>query len=337
MSVTFLGHGPAVTVQDMGRLGLIADGLSRGGAMDRLALLEATALLQRPRILPALEIAGFGGRFRFDIDTRIALTGAPMVATLNGQGLAWNQTHHIPKGAELELGACKSGSYGYLTFAGGMQTPLHLGSQATHLMAGIGCNLVPGDRLPIGPDPDLGAPQLGLTVDQRTEGGVLHVVAGPQTDLFDDATRTAFFGATFTKSNRANRQGVGFDHPDLKFTSSVAAGLASDFIMQGDIQQTGDGVPYVLMAECQTMGGYPRIGTVIPADLPKLAQAQPGKSFSFKLISHEEAEARQKSEAEVLKALRGQVAPVVRNPADMGDLLSYQLISGITAGDDLEG
>ena len=337
MSVIFQGNGPAITIQDLGRPGQIAAGLSRGGAMDRLALFEATALLGAAHVLPALEIAGFGGTFSFKATTRIALTGAPMVASLDGAPLAWNQTHLIPAGARLDLGACRAGSYGYLTFAGGIESPLHLGSQAAHLMAGIGAVLAKGAEITFAQDPDPNAVQMGLTSENRFDGGVLHVVSGPQTDLFDAATQKAFFEAEFTKSNRANRQGIGLDHPSLKFGTDQAAGLASDFIMQGDIQQTGDGVPYVLMAECQTMGGYPRIGTVVPDDLPKLAQAQPGKPFRFKLISRKEAEARTKSEADQLSALRSKCAPVVRNPADMRDLLSYQLISGVTAGQDPEG
>ncbi|WP_370228407.1 biotin-dependent carboxyltransferase family protein [Cognatishimia sp.] len=336
MSVLFHGNGPAISIQDLGRPGQIAAGLSRGGAMDRLALFEAAALLQAPQVLPALEVPGFGGAFTFQTTTRIALTGAPMAATLDGSTLAWNRTHLIPAGAKLTLGACVHGSYGYVTFAGGIESPVHLGSQAAHLMAGIGQVLSPGAEICIGADPDHDAAQMGLVPDARLDGGVLHVVAGPQTDLFETETQQAFFAATFTKSNRANRQGIGLDHPSLKFGTDQAAGLASDFIMQGDIQQTGDGVPYVLMAECQTMGGYPRIGTVIPDDLPKLAQAQPGKPFTFKLISRDDAESRSKSEADILKGLRAKVAPVVRNPADMSDLLSYQLISGVTAGHDPE-
>ncbi|MCH2250681.1 MAG: urea amidolyase [Cognatishimia sp.] len=337
MSVTFLGNGPAITIQDLGRPNQIAAGLSRGGAMDQLALLEAAALLQSPSVLPALEIAGFGGAFKIETQTRIALTGSPMAASLEGLPLAWNHTHMIPAGATLQLGACRSGSYGYLTFAGGIKSPPHLGSQSAHLMAGIGAALAPGERIEINQDPDPDAAQMALATEPRFDGGILHVVAGPQTDLFDEATQTAFFSAEFTKSNRANRQGVGLDHPSLKLGTDLAAGLASDFIMQGDIQQTGDGVPYVLMAECQTMGGYPRIGTVVPKDLPKLAQAQPGTRFIFKLVSRAQAEALAKTEAEQLKALRAKVTTVVRNPADMSDLLSYQLISGVTAGHDPEG
>ena len=178
MSVTFLGNGPAITIQDLGRPNQIAAGLSRGGAMDQLALLEAAALLQSPSVLPALEIAGFGGTFKIETQTRIALTGSPMAASLEGLPLAWNHTHLIPAGSTLQLGACRSGIYGYLTFAVGTNSPTHLGSQSAHLMAGIGAALGPGERIEHDQDPDPGRGQQGLGAEARFGGGHVPGVRG---------------------------------------------------------------------------------------------------------------------------------------------------------------
>lgn len=334
--VRFFGPGPMVTVQDLGRPGLMASGLSRGGAMDRLALLEAAALLQSADVLPAFEIAGYGGSFEVSHDTRVALTGAPMAATLEGAPLIWNATHLIPAGARLTIGAALAGTYGYLACAGGIETPLVLGSQAMHLGAGIGQTLKPGDQIAIGLDPLPDAPQQRLDTKPRYSGGRVHMIAGPQTNLFPPATLADFLGARFTKSNRANRQGIALDHPSLQFASDKAAGLASDFIQPGDIQMTGAGVPYVLMSESQTTGGYPRIGTVIPKDLPIIAQAPTGAELQFELIDLESATAQHKSDDAVLAGLRAKVSPLLRDPTEMSDLLSYQLISGMTAGEDIE-
>jgi allophanate hydrolase len=99
---------------------------------------------------------------------------------------------------------------------------------------------------------------------------------------------------------------------------------------------TGDGVPYVLLSECQTMGGYPRIGTVIPQDLPRIAQATPGTALRFTPLGLEEADALWQDEADQLKALRRRVQPLRRDPHDIPDLLSYQLIGGVIRGDEPE-
>jgi allophanate hydrolase len=91
------------------------------------------------------------------------------------------------------------------------------------------------------------------------------ILAGPQTDLFSDADLERFHATPFRGKQHANRRGVKVDFEGAPFTPQNAHGIVSDIIVTGDIQMTGDGEPYVLMSECQTMGGYPRIGTVIPA------------------------------------------------------------------------
>ncbi|RMD94159.1 MAG: urea amidolyase, partial [Alphaproteobacteria bacterium] len=142
--------GPAITVQDMGRPGWLAEGLGRGGAMDRLALWEGAALLAQPETCAALEMGGMGGVFEATTDVEIALTGAPMSARIDGQPIAWNASHLLPAGARLEIGAVREGAWGYLHVAGGIATPPFLGSRAAHLVAGIGRAIRAGDRLPLG-------------------------------------------------------------------------------------------------------------------------------------------------------------------------------------------
>ena len=112
------------------------------------------------------------------------------------------------------------------------------------------------------------------------------------------------------------------------FFASDGLSIVSEVIVTGDIQVTGDGAPYVLMCESQTTGGYPRIATVIPCDLPKVAQAAVGAPLRFEFISLEEAIALETRARAALKALSGMVEPLVRDPHDIADLLSYQLISG---------
>lgn len=334
--LTIHSAGPGVTVQDLGRAGWTAQGLSRGGAADRLAVLEAAALLQADTQFAVLEMMGAGGVFSVDKPTRIALTGAAMQASIDGTAVQPNTTHLLPAGAELKIGGARQGVFGYLAFAGGIRTDPVMGSRATHLTAGLGRVLATGDTLPLGADPAPDTTAERLDVADRCSGGVIRLMPGPQTDLFDDATLAEFLATEFRRSPRGNRQGVRLDHDGAPFAAKGGLSVTSDLIVTGDVQLTGDGVPFVLLAECQTIGGYPRIGSVIPADLPRVAQAAPGTSMQFEMLTLAQADATAQSDHAILRSLRAACQPLIRDPHDIADLLGYQLIGGVTAGDDLE-
>ncbi|WP_417672653.1 biotin-dependent carboxyltransferase family protein [Pseudodonghicola sp.] len=323
-----LRAGPACTVQDMGRPGYLDRGLSRGGAADRLALAEGAALLGQSADLATLELAGLGGEFRAEGDLRIALTGAPMAAEIDGSPLAWNASHLLRDGEVLTLGAVRRGSYGYLHLGGGIDTPVVLGARATHLAAGLGRALAAGDVLPVGGDPGRRS-GLRLEVEDRFGGGTIRLIAGFQTPLFAAATIARFEAITFVRSPRASRMGMALDSEGEGFVAEGQRSILSEVILPGDVQMTGDGRPFVLLPECQTTGGYPRIGTVIPCDLPKVAQTPPGAPLRFVFVSREEALAAEMRQAAHLAALPGTVAPLVRDPRDIPDLLGYQLIGGV--------
>lgn len=319
-----------LSIQDEGRRGARALGLASGGAIDRLALLEAAALLgQAPGA--ALEMAGAGGRFRAEGALRIALTGAPMAARIDGAPVYWPGAHRLEDGQLLEIGTATRGVFGYLSFGGGIATPEWLGSHATSPAQGIGAALATGDRLPAGPDPG-GA--VGVTLDpaDRFGGGVVRVLTGPQSALFDDATRVRFAAIAFRRDTRGNRQGIRLAHDGEGFAAANQRVLVSDVVLPGDIQITGDGTPYVLMPDCQTTGGYPRIGTVVPDDLAIVAQAPPGSVLQIRVVDRAEAladwRARRRAETALPRALR----PIRRDPAQMHDLLSHQLVDGVTDG-----
>ena len=337
MTATAIFHrvGPGVTVQDLGRPGHIARGLSRGGATDRLAILEAAALLGLQSPVAAVEMAGTGGEISVTAPMRVALTGAPMRTTIDGRPLPWHASHLLEPGQRLSIGGAEAGVYGYLTFAGGIATEPWLGSRSAHLAAGIGARVRQGERLPIGVDPNPSEAQRIIDVDPRFSGGAIRVMPGPQSALFDQAVRQRFLEAEFTRAAEANRQGVKLAHDGEGFSAASGAGIASDFIGPGDIQMTGEGVPFVLLAECQTTGGYPRIASVIAADMPRIAQAPAGVTLRFTELTVEAADELFRSDEAVLSDLRRRTRPLTRNPHDIPDLLSYQLISGATPGDDL--
>lgn len=326
--------GPMASLQDLGRTGLTSVGLSPGGAMDPLALAEAAALLGLSAPQTAIEMALRGGTFRTTAPLRFALTGAPMAAQIDGRALVWPASHILNPGEVLTIGAATQGTFGYLTPAPQILTPRWQDSHAAHLTVRVGALLNPGDQLPLGPDPTPDSPSLTLPPGDRFSGGTLRLMPGPQTKLFDAATRDRLTNTAFTRSPMASRQGTRLDHEGAPFATPHAAGLISDFITCGDVQMTGAGTPTLLMAECQTIGGYPRIGTVIAADRPRAAQAPPGAILRFSWVDMTTADRLYAPAAALLDALRRQTQPLRRNPADNPNLLTLQLISGVTRGDD---
>lgn len=338
MSRSLIVHaaGPGVTVQDFGRPGQLAVGLSRGGAADRLAILEGAALLGQDPGFAALELSGTGGSFEASQRIRIALTGAPMPAGANGRPLAWNASHRIEPGERIVIGSAKAGVYGYLHIGGGITTPALMGSRSAHLAAGIGGPILAGAQLPVGDDPGSGTGERALVARGRLAGGTIRILRTAQSDLFAETELARFAATTFTRDPHGNRQGIRLAFDGARFATASQLALLSEAVMPGDVQMTGDGVPFVLMPECQTTGGYPRIATVLPDDLPIVAQAAPGTRLRFRFLSLEEGLAAHKSEAAVLAALRSAVRPLVRDPRDIPDLLGYQLVGGVTAGRDLD-
>ncbi|MDG4650596.1 biotin-dependent carboxyltransferase family protein [Roseibacterium sp. SDUM158017] len=324
--------GPMMSLQDGGRPGLLAQGLSRGGAADRVALAEGAALLGQRGDVAALEMAGMGGVFEATCDTRIALTGAPMRATLAGAPLVWGASHWLRAGQTLEIGPVLAGGYGYLHVGGGFATDRVLGARGAHLAAGIGRVLASGDRLALGPDPG-GDAGLALPAYDRSGGGVLRAVAGPQTAMFDPDEIARFEATRFTRDARGNRMGVRLIPEGAGFHTQAGLSVLSEIVVPGDIQITGDGTPMVLLSECQTTGGYPRIGTVLPCDLPRVAQAPPGAVLTVRFVERAEALEAERAAAEAVRALPGRLTRLVRDPRDIRDLLAYQLISGVTAGE----
>ncbi len=329
--------GPAVSIQDLGRPGYMSFGLSQGGAADRLAMAEGAALLGQDVNLAALEMAAFGGVFEVSQDTRIALTGAPMKATVDDQPLVWNAVQSIQAGQRITIGAASRGVYGYLHVGGGFATPRRLGSRSTHIVANFGEAIITGTELPIGIDANANSGGVKLPVQDRFSGGIVRVSPSAQTDRFSKSERARFEDTLFVRTPHGNRQGVQLEFDGAPISAEGQLSILSEIIVPGDIQMTGSGNPFVLLPECQTTGGYPRIGTVLPQDLPIVAQAAPGTSLRFVFVTVNEALESMLTPAQIGANLKRQRQPLIRDPRDIRDLLSYQLISGVTAGRDLSG
>ncbi|MEL6102442.1 MAG: biotin-dependent carboxyltransferase family protein [Pseudomonadota bacterium] len=328
--------GPGASLQDLGRPGHLAHGLTRGGAMDSRALFEGAALLGQPANNAAIEFAGIGGIFEAEADTRIALTGASMQAECDGSTLAWHASHTLAAGQLLKIGPAASGIYGYLHVDGGFESDTVLGSRSTHSSAGIGRPIGAGDRLELGQSRD-GRSGYRIKAQSRFAGGAIRIVPSVQTGSFPNETLNRFLSTRFVKHRQASRQAARLDFEGAGFSDPQQLSVVSEIIVPGDIQVTGDGTPFVLLAECQTTGGYPRIGTVIPSDLPIIAQAQPGSPLTFELIGISHAAEIERRARKEIADLNNKIELLVRDPADIADLLGYQLVSGVTNGTEPEG
>ena len=319
--------GPAAAIQDSGRTGFMSAGLTRGGASDPAALHEGAALLGQMPSCAVLEMAGMGGVFEATSDIRIALSGAVMDATIDGATVQWNASHLLPACSVLKIGAARRGNFGYLHVGGGFATPSYLGTQGCHMSAGLGLLIAEGDILPVGSD---ASTDTGFYVvpEQRLDGGKIRFVRSMQSDKFEGRTITRFTKTEFRRDPRGNRQGIRMDFDGEGFQSGGQLNIVSEVTIAGDIQITGDGTPFVLMHECQTTGGYPRLGTILPCDLNKVSQAPIGSSLKFELLTFKEGAAIQARSSAVLSGLRKSIKPLIRDVTTIQDLLSYQLISG---------
>ncbi|WBU63990.1 biotin-dependent carboxyltransferase family protein [Paracoccus aerodenitrificans] len=322
-----------VTVQDMGRTGWLAQGLSRGGAVDPLAVFEGAALLGQDSSLAVIELMSGSLRLRVDQPTRIALTGAPMRAQLGGsaetRSLAWHCSHLIPSRAELSISPGPDGGFGYLHFGGGLAVEQVMGARSVHLAAGIGGVLKPTDILPLGEDP---GSSVDLVIDPlpRFDGGTLRAVESLQTPLFPPEQVARLQDTVFSRDNHGNRMGARLDPGGAEpFSASDGLNIVSEIVQPGDIQITGDGTPFVLLAECQTTGGYPRIATILPCDLPIVAQAPQGAALRIRMIDREAGLAAMRAYLRDIDGLTSRIGQRRRDPAQMGDLLSYNLIGGV--------
>ncbi|WP_037317220.1 biotin-dependent carboxyltransferase family protein [Ruegeria halocynthiae] len=332
MSLLVHQIGPACTLQDQGRAGFLDQGLSRSGAADQLALHEGAALLGQSPDCAALEMAGMGGTFEATQPVTIALTGAPMQASIDGSPIVWNASHVLEAGQRLTIGAVQQGNYGYLHVGGGIDAPLFLESRSAHLTAKVGRAAQAGDLLPIGPYS--GSAGMKLRPDDRFAGGGLRALASFQTPLFDQETLDRFARTVFRRGTRANRMGMQLDSEGKGFAAKGQLDILSEVITPGDIQMTGTGNPFILLPECQTTGGYPRIATVLPCDLPRAAQTPAGGPLQFTFVTMDQAVALHATYLADLSRLRAQVEPLVRDPHDIADLLSYQLIGGVISATD---
>lgn len=322
ITLEILACGPATTIQDAGRPGHSRIGLPSAGAIDQRALRLANMLVGNPPGEAAIEMAFAGMLARANGATlQLALAGARADIDCAGRPQLEHRTFMLHDGELLRIGPMTSGAYAVLAVAGGIAVPPALGSRSLDARAGIGGlegrPLRAGDRVPLRAHdgPFLSRWSNAVSLDQQAP---IRVVLGPQDHAFTERGLQTLIGRPFTVSHAINRMAYRLQGPFVERKPGVE--IVSDGTLPGSIQVPLDGSPIVLMADRQTVGGYPKIATVIGLDLGKLAQRRPGQEVRFTPISAQEAReiARQSGMSE--PEIRVGVPPAVDRLPDLGSL-----------------
>ena len=324
-SVTVLQPGLLTTVQDAGRWGHQHLGVSVAGPMDYVAHRLANALVGNGQCAAALEVTWLGPELRMEQDTRVAVTGADLHATLDGADVPLGVPVRCEKGSVLRFGERLGGVRAYVAFDGAVAVPSVLGSRATHLPSGLGGvagrQLVAGDRLALGEpgsdmvppvvDPGVARPNVGAagpvgeTAAQqvRSAGGArLRVLPGPQVAESGSTALEVLQRTRYTVSPESNRMGYRLAG-DAQLSGFSRGDMISEATFVGGVQLPPSGDPILLMADRQTSGGYPQVAVVITADLPLAGQLGPGDWIEFEVCTRPEAVAALRDMDEALHAV----------------------------------
>jgi biotin-dependent carboxylase-like uncharacterized protein len=328
--------GPASSVQDGGRHGAQRYGLTPSGAMERLALAAANSLVGNTPFAAAIEIGPFGAVFTArEGAVRLALTGAARSAEVSGRAVAFDTSTTVADGETLTLGFARGGSFSYLAIEGGLAGELMFGSLAVNARAGLGSPY---------PRPLQAGDELQTTDASRATGrridlpppvdGPIRVVMGPQDDQFSDAATKLFLESEWKISATSDRMGYRLEGPVIR--DLHGHNIVSDGTVDGSIQVPGNGQPIVLMPDRGTTGGYPKIATVISADLGRFAQIPAGHGFRFKAIGVAEAQAEFARFCELMRTLPDRIRSIESFDFDLKALQDANVagaaVSAIDAG-----
>ncbi|KOP67916.1 urea amidolyase [Bacillus sp. FJAT-18019] len=309
MSITVLKPGLLVTLQDTGRYGCGKYGISPAGAMDSFAYLIANRLVGNEDEQAALEITWSGFAVEFERSLWVAITGGDLTPTIDGERVPMWRPVLIKAGSCLSFQQPVAGCRAYLAVSGGFDVQIMMNSYSTYLRAGIGGYegraLKKGDtlsvrlsRLPL-EAPERFLDEYGGFFTMRwfvSAGGYadsnreieIRVLKGRQYDDFDEFSQQVLFDEFFTVTPQSDRMGYRLSGPTLQVSRSKE--YISEPVALGTVQVPADGQLIILMADRQTLGGYPKIAQIASVDIPLLAQLPAGGKIRFREVSLPEAE-----------------------------------------------
>ncbi|EKE86841.1 biotin-dependent carboxyltransferase family protein [Idiomarina xiamenensis] len=280
--------GLQASLQDFGRFGYLAQGVTRGGPLDESAFLWGNRLLANPPRAAQLEILMGQFRATFLADTAIAVCGAEVSVEVDGRTCPLWQSIAVKAGQQLSIGMASAGLRVYLAIAGGFQATAQLGSVSTVSREHLGGLQQNGESLQAGDEIDFAAaPQ--ATVGRRIgwayrpqyqQTPTIGLLPGYQYEQFSDSARALLVAHEYQLQQDSNRMGIRLQGPAIAIDQQQH-GLLSEGLAIGALQVPPDGQPIVMMHDRQTLGGYPKLGFVNPLDLSLLAQRRPGQTIRF--------------------------------------------------------
>jgi antagonist of KipI len=299
--ITVLRAGPLTSVQDLGRPRHRARGVSRGGALDLFAAQIANLLVANPAEAALLEVTLGGVRLRFNDPREVAWCGGDFAVQIAETRIPAGRPAIVRPGEELKIGGSQGGCRAWLAIAGGIEVSPVLGSRSTDLRSGFGGYagraLRDGDELSLGNVAALrsatgrftswGAPSEWVQTALRVS--VLRVLRGAEWEMFTEEARRKFLQTPFTVSAQADRMGARLEGAELLRKNKRE--MLSEAVAPGTVQVANDGQPILLLGDCQTIGGYPKIAHVITVDLAPAAQLQPNDVVRFEEVTPAEASA----------------------------------------------
>jgi biotin-dependent carboxylase-like uncharacterized protein len=335
-----IAPGLLTTIQDLGRPGHQHLGIPPSGALDPISLRAANLLAGNAADAGALEIAYLGPTLAVEADdVRIAFAGADaaieILADENagaGIRIATMRSIRLNRGEVVRIGALSGAAVLYLAVEGGFDIAPVLGSVSTYIRGGFGGlhgrALIAGDRLPIAGNGASARDECRLDGFCLKPPPRFRVIPGPQSDYFSDRAMTGFFSSEYSVGAGSNRMGMRLGGRRVDHVRGF--NITSDAIAPGSFQVPGDGQPIGLLADRQTIGGYPKIATVISADMPALGRLPIGAKIAFDPISIEAAEIARRHLVAEIDGLGAKIVPLERPGASvMSRLLDCNLISGV--------
>jgi antagonist of KipI len=261
--------------------------------MDPFSHRAANALVGNDPSAATLEVTLLGPELGFEEERLIVVTGAEFELHVNGRPVPTNVPFVAPAGSSLAFGQRIRGARAYVGVEGGFEPPLMLGSRATHVAVGMGGlggrALKAGDRVPLGERRIRLPDRRPMTAPRALPDGHarVRVMIGPQHHRFREEALDVLQAAPYKLGLRSDRMAFRLEGSPLAHASG--ADMISEATPIGSIQVPASGLPIVLMADRQTTGGYPKIATLISADLGLAGQLAPGDTISFAVCSAQEA------------------------------------------------
>ncbi len=291
MALVVVRPGMLTTIQDLGRWGHQHWGVPVAGPMDWYSHRLANEIVGNGADAAALEITLVGPELEASKETTCVVQGARFDATVNGAPVDVQRPFVIPVGHRLRFGMRRCGARATLAVAGGLDVPDEFGSRSTSLVSGIGPfggrAVRAGDVLEVNPVHRAAFTGTVPSLNIPSGGARVRAMRGPHDAMFTPGALEVLFSARFSVTPQSNRMGYRLEGPLLVHAGS--GDILSDATPIGSLQVPASGQLILLMADRQTTGGYPRIATVITADLPLAGQLAPGDWIEFEECTRTEA------------------------------------------------